>query len=53
VHCFAFFAPFFTEARAGMRELGSYISEKLAGRGVEASLRPRPTEVSGDESLLA
>jgi len=32
LHCFAFFAPLFMEARAGMRELGTYISQMLSER---------------------
>jgi epsilon-lactone hydrolase len=34
VHCFAFFAPLFTEAMAGMQELGSFISGSLSKAGV-------------------
>jgi monoterpene epsilon-lactone hydrolase len=32
VHCFAFFAPLFEEATAGMQELGSFISRSLESR---------------------
>jgi len=31
VHCFAFFAPMFSEATAGMDELGAFIRAQLAG----------------------
>jgi len=36
VHCFAFFAPMFPEATAGMRELGGFIRERLAGTAAGA-----------------